>query len=148
METIAWVPWTSPLVGAAIALPLFAAAAPRASAATTARAARLLRRGAITLLLACGLTSVAVLYAFLREPREDAYLGPFLVLIAGGWWGLWAGIATAPWLGQRSDLDMTSAVRTTRAGLKLVFALGLGGVGAVVGSIVFLAAFFGAVAMQ
>ncbi len=137
-----------PLVAAAIALPLFVAASRRARAAATVQATRCLRRGAVTLLLCCGSASCAALYVLLREMREDAYLGPFFVFLAGAWWGLWSGIASAPWLGQRSDLDMTSSVRATRAGLTLLFALGLGGLGAVVGSIAFSSVFFCAAAMQ
>jgi hypothetical protein len=148
METLAWVPWLTPMVAAAIALPLFVAAARQARAAATVQAARWLRRGAITLLLACGAVSCAALYVLLHETREDAYLKVLLPSVAGAWWGLCTGIAATPWLGQRSDLDMTSSVRTTRAGLTLLFALGLGGLGAVVGSIVFFAAFFCATAMQ
>jgi len=148
MEMLEWVPWLLPLVGAAIALPLFAAASRRARTAATAREARLLRRCAIALLLACGVVSYAALYVLLREPGEDGYLMVLLPFVAGAWWGMWSGIASTPWLGQRSDLDMTSSVRATRAGLTLLFALGLGGLGAVVGSIAFFAVFFCAAAMQ
>lgn len=148
MKTLAWVPWLLPLVAAAIALPLFVVAARRARAAATVQAARWLRRGAITLLLACGAVSCAALYVLLHETREDAYPKVLLLFLAGAWWGLWSGIASAPWLGQRSDLDMTSSVRATRAGLTLLFALGLGGVGAFVGSIGFFAVFYCVAAMQ
>jgi hypothetical protein len=148
MEMLAWVPWLSPMVAAVIAWSLFAAAARRARAATTVHAARSLRRGAIALLLACGVVSYAALYVLLREPGEDAYLEVLLPFVASAWWGMWSGIAITPWLGQRSDLDMTSSVRATRAGLTLLFALGLGGLGAVVGAIAFFAVFFCAAAVQ
>ena len=148
METLEWVPWLLPLVAAAIALPLFVAASRRARAAATVHATRWLRRGAIALLLACGAVSYAALYVLLHETREDAYPNVLLPFVAGAWWGLWSGIATTPWLGQRSDLDMMSSVRSTRAGLTLLFALGLGGLGAVVGSIAFFSVFFCAAAMQ
>jgi hypothetical protein len=148
METLEWVPWLLPLVGAVISWSLFAAAARRARAAATARAARLLRRCAIASLLCCGAASCAAIYVLLRETREDAYLNMLLPFVAGAWWGLWSGIASTPWLGQRSDLDMTSSVRATRAGLTLLFALGLGGLGSVVGSIAFFSVFFCAAAMQ
>ena len=148
METLAWVPWLLPLVAAASAMPLFVAASRRARTAATARAARSLRRGAIALLLACGVVSYAALYVLLRETRENAYPEVLLPFVAGAWWGLWSGIAITPWLGQRSDLDMTSGVRSTRAGLTLLFALGLGGLGAVVGSIAFFSVFFCVAAMQ
>lgn len=148
MEMLEWVPWLLPLVAAAIALPLFVAASRRARAAATAHAAGSLRLGASALLIVCGLVSCGALFVLFREPEGDAYLGPLFVFVGGAWWGMWSGIATTPWLGQRSDLDMTSSVRATRAGLTLLFALGLGGLGAVVGSIVFFAAFFCAAAMQ
>ena len=111
MEMLEWVPWLLPLVGAAIALPLFAAASRRARAAATARAAQLLRRCAIALLLACGVVSYAALHVLLREPGEDAYLKVLLPFVAGAWWGMWSGIAITPWLGQRSDLDISRPLR-------------------------------------
>ena len=148
MEMLEWVPWLLPPVGAAIALPLFVAASRRSRTAATAPAARSLRRGAIALLLACGVVSYAALYVLFREPGEDAYLKVLLPFVAGAWWGMWSGIAITPWLGQRSDLDMTSGVRSTLAGLTLLFALGLGGLGSVVGSIAFFSVFFCAAAMQ
>ena len=148
MDMLAWVPWLLPMVAAVIALPLFAAASRWARVAATVDAARTLRRGAVALLLACGVVSCAALYVLLQATREDAYLRVLLPSVAGAWWGLCTGIGATPWLGQRSDLDMASSVRATRAGLTLLFALGIGGVGAVVGSIVFFAAFFCAAAMQ
>lgn len=140
VDLLSWTIWASPPVTSVAAAYLFFRAVPLARRGATVRRARSIRLGAWMLLLLGGIASygsfVALVLSESAVVAVDFELSVSL-LVVGAWWGFFSGAAFTPLLGQKSDLDMTSAVVTTRVGLTLLFALGLALVGALVGGFSF-----------